>query len=69
MYSGDAGANCCHNPFFNTAPFDATGHPAISVNAGFSADALPIGLMAIGRHFEDGMVLRVAHAIEKLVTS
>jgi amidase len=36
------------------------------VNAGFSEDKLPVGLMIVGRHFEDGLVLRVAQCIEKL---
>ena len=33
----------------NTAPFDATGHPAMSIPCGMG-DGLPIGLMLIGRH-------------------
>ena len=48
----------------NTAPFDVTGHPATSVPAGL-VDGLPAGLMIIGRHFDDGTCLRVAHAIEQ----
>jgi amidase len=47
----------------NTAVFDATGHPALSVPCGFS-DGLPIGMMLVGRHLEDAMVLRAAHAYE-----
>src|SRR6202035_3753833 len=38
----------------NTAPFDVTGHPGLSVPCGMS-DGLPIGLMLIGRHFEDAL--------------
>ena len=34
----------------NTAPFDATGHPAMSIPCGLS-DGLPIGLMMIGSHY------------------
>jgi amidase len=48
----------------NTAPFDVTGHPAISVPAGL-ADGLPVGMMIIGRHFDDATVLRAAHAFEQ----
>ena len=48
----------------NTAPFDMTGHPAISIPCGKS-DGLPIGLMLVGRHFEDATVLRAAHAFEQ----
>lgn len=47
----------------NTAPFNVTGHPAISVPAGF-VDGLPVGLMIVGRHFADDLVLRVARQIE-----
>jgi len=52
----------------NTAPFDVTGHPAISVPCQ-PAGSLPIGLMAVGRHFDDRMVLRVAAAVEQLGSS
>jgi amidase len=48
----------------NTAPFDVTGHPAISVPAGL-VDGLPAGLMIIGRHFDDATCLRVAHTFEQ----
>ena len=47
----------------NTAPFDVSGHPAISVPCGV-ADDLPIGLMLVGRQFEDLTVLQAAHAVE-----
>ena len=48
----------------NTAAFNHTGHPAISVPCGMS-DGLPVGLMLVGRHFEDATVLRAAHAFEQ----
>jgi amidase len=50
----------------NTAPFDISGHPAISVPAGLS-DGLPVGMMLVGRRFADATCLRVAHAFEQLV--
>jgi len=50
----------------NTAPFDVTGHPGLSVPCGVS-DGLPIGLMLIGRHFEDATLLRLGHAYEQSV--
>jgi amidase len=49
----------------NTCPFDVTGHPALTVPCGMS-DGLPVGMMLIGRHWEDGLVLRAAHAFEQL---
>ena len=52
------------NMTVNTAVFDATGHPSISVPCGM-ADDLPIGMMITGRHFDDLTVLQVADAVEK----
>lgn len=49
----------------NTAPLDATGHPAISVPAGF-VDGLPVGMMIMGKRFDDATVLKVAAAFEAL---
>ncbi|MGH3560975.1 MAG: amidase family protein, partial [Mycobacterium sp.] len=49
----------------NTAPLDATGHPAVSVPAGL-LDGLPVGMMIMGKRFDDVTVLRIAHAFEKL---
>jgi amidase len=49
----------------NTCPFDVTGHPAITVPCGMSS-GLPVGMMLIGRHWEDGTVLRAADAFQKL---
>jgi amidase len=48
----------------NTAPFDVSGHPAISVPAPL-VDGLPCGMMIVGRHFDDANVLRVAHTYEQ----
>ena len=36
------------NMLDNTAPFDMTGHPAISIPCGMS-NGLPVGLMLVGR--------------------
>jgi len=53
------------NMIHNTGQFDVTGHPAISVPCGM-ADGLPIGMMIVGRHFEDKTVIRIADAFEKI---
>lgn len=50
----------------NTAPFDVTGHPAISVPAGL-VDGLPASMMLIGTSFDDATVLRGAAAYEEAV--
>ena len=46
-----------------TLPFNVTGHPALSVPAGF-AGGLPVGLQIIGRHGDEAGILRVAAAFE-----
>ena len=46
-----------------TLPFNVTGHPALSLPAGF-ANGLPIGLQIIGRHGDEAGILRVAAAFE-----
>jgi amidase len=50
----------------NTSPFDVTGNPALSVPCGMS-DGLPVGLMLVGRHFDDATVLRAGHAYQAVV--
>src|SRR4051795_13573606 len=47
----------------NTSPFDVTGHPALSVPCGTS-DGRPIGMMLVGRRFDDATVLRAGHGYE-----
>jgi amidase len=42
-----------------------TGHPAISVPAGFTPEGLPVGLQIVGRHQQDFAVLQLAHAFEQ----
>lgn len=49
----------------NTMPFDMTGHPAISVPCGRNETGLPIGLMLVGRHFEEETVIAAADAFEQ----
>src|SRR6266446_9423039 len=48
----------------NTAPFDISHHPAMSLPCGM-VDGLPIGLMLIGRHFDEPTIYRAAHAFEQ----
>jgi amidase len=47
----------------NTCPFDASGHPAFTLPCG-RKDGLPIGLMLVGRHFDEATLIRLASAIE-----
>jgi amidase len=41
-----------------------TGHPALSIPAA-EADGLPVGLMLVGRHFDDGRLLAIARTYER----
>ncbi|MFQ5873889.1 MAG: amidase family protein, partial [Dehalococcoidia bacterium] len=50
----------------NCSPFNATGHPAISIPCA-KVDGLPVGLMLVARHFNDALLLKVAHAFEQHV--
>jgi amidase len=48
----------------NTCPFNATGHPAISIPCGVS-DGLPVGLMLVGRHWDERTIYRASAAFER----
>ncbi len=48
----------------NTAPFNVTGHPAMSVPVGYS-NGLPVGMMLVGRHFEEETILKLSYVIEQ----
>lgn len=48
----------------NCAPFNASGHPAISIPCG-KVDGLPVGLMLVSKHFDDGLLIRTADALQK----
>ena len=50
----------------NTAPFDVSGHPSMSIPCGMS-DGLPVGMMLTGRHFEESTIYRAAGAFEAAV--
>ena len=48
-----------------TVPANLAGLPALSVPAGLSADALPLGLQITGRAFDEETVLRIGEALER----
>jgi aspartyl-tRNA(Asn)/glutamyl-tRNA(Gln) amidotransferase subunit A len=47
-----------------TVTASLAGIPGISVPCGVSQNGLPIGMQILGRHFEEGTILRLAHAFE-----
>jgi aspartyl-tRNA(Asn)/glutamyl-tRNA(Gln) amidotransferase subunit A len=48
-----------------TLSANLAGIPGMSVPCGFSPDGLPIGLQIMASHFNEEMVLRVAHGFER----
>lgn len=48
----------------NTCPFDVSGHPAMSIPCGL-VDGLPVGMMLVGRHYDEGTIYRAAYAFEQ----
>jgi amidase len=47
----------------NTCPFDVSGNPAFTVPCGM-VRGLPVGMMLVGRHFDEATLIRVANAFE-----
>ncbi len=48
-----------------TRPFNASGHPALSVCCGFDDQGLPIGLQIVGKLWDEATVLQVGYAYEQ----
>jgi aspartyl-tRNA(Asn)/glutamyl-tRNA(Gln) amidotransferase subunit A len=57
----DAAATLIHN----TAPFNLSGNPALSLPCGLTATGLPVGLQMVGRHWDESTLLRAAAAYEQ----
>jgi aspartyl-tRNA(Asn)/glutamyl-tRNA(Gln) amidotransferase subunit A len=51
-----------------TVTANLAGIPGISVPCGENHEKLPIGLQLFGRHFDEGTLLRIAHAYEQVRT-
>ena len=47
-------------------PFNLTGHPALTLPSGFTADGLPTGVQLIGRWWSDHDLFRIATVLEQL---
>ena len=47
-----------------TAPFNLSGHPALSLPAGLADDGLPVGIQLVARPLEEGLLLRAARVLE-----
>lgn len=47
-----------------TCPFNLSHHPAMNVPCGM-IDGLPVGMMLVGKHFDESTIYRAAHAFEQ----
>jgi aspartyl-tRNA(Asn)/glutamyl-tRNA(Gln) amidotransferase subunit A len=47
-----------------TIPFNVTGHPALALPIGFSANGMPLGAQIVGRAFDEPTVFRIGAAFE-----
>jgi Asp-tRNA(Asn)/Glu-tRNA(Gln) amidotransferase A subunit family amidase len=54
------------NALANTNPQNVTGHPAISVPAGLSAEGIPFGLQVTAGRYREDLLLAVAGAWERM---
>jgi aspartyl-tRNA(Asn)/glutamyl-tRNA(Gln) amidotransferase subunit A len=48
-----------------TLSANLAGIPGMAVPCGFSTDGLPIGLQILGKHFNEGMLLKVGYSFEQ----
>jgi aspartyl-tRNA(Asn)/glutamyl-tRNA(Gln) amidotransferase subunit A len=49
-----------------TVTADLVGIPGISIPCGVTREKLPIGLQILGKHFDEGKILRLAHVVEHM---
>lgn len=49
-----------------TMPFNLSGLPALSFPCGFNSQGLPLGIQAVGKPFEEGLVLRIGHIYQQM---
>jgi aspartyl-tRNA(Asn)/glutamyl-tRNA(Gln) amidotransferase subunit A len=47
-----------------THPFNLTGHPALQVPVGFTADGLPAGMQIVGARLDEATIVRIGAAYE-----
>ena len=55
----------CWESIGNTSPFNVSGHPAISIPCGYGEGDRPVGMMLVGKHFDELTIYRAAHAFEQ----
>jgi aspartyl-tRNA(Asn)/glutamyl-tRNA(Gln) amidotransferase subunit A len=45
--------------------FNLIGFPAVSIPCGFTPSGLPVGMQLIGKPWQEGLILAVAHAYQQ----
>lgn len=53
------------DPITFTAPFDYSGHPALTLPTGLDDEGLPLAFQLVGRAFEEPLLLRIGAAWER----
>lgn len=56
--------HCATEPAANTPAFNLTHHPAMNVPCGM-IDGLPVGMMLVGKHYDETTMYRAAYAFEQ----
>ncbi|MFZ3577607.1 amidase [Virgibacillus sp. DJP39] len=53
------------NEMMFTGPFNISGHPAVTLNMGFTDKGLPVGMQLVAPHFHDMELLQAAFQLEQ----
>jgi len=70
VYTVEAFAKLCEEPeglarlIAMTSPYDLTGSPVLTMPAGLTSDGVPLGYQLVGRHLEEGTLLRLGQAYQ-----
>src|SRR5690606_14483885 len=48
-----------------TAPFDMSGHPTITLPAGFTRDAAPLAIQLVARRFAEPLLIRAGRSFQR----
>jgi amidase len=49
-----------------TAPFDMSGHPTLTLPAGFTPKGLPVAVQFVGRHLGESEICRIGRAFQRI---
>ena len=49
-----------------SAPFDMSGHPTITLPAGFTGERIPLGVQLVGAHLCEELIVRTGRAFQNV---